>query len=90
VVSNTIEIFPPLLPPFKAECQPENETAAADKTSDFLSLQTHVKYYQRDDRFISMAAEKVGHVASVRHLYFGVYRNHEDLIDNITVLNSRT
>ncbi|SUX53670.1 S8 family serine peptidase [Chromobacterium vaccinii] len=93
VVPDTTDMPPPELPPRDS---PTSLTDKIDKTSttpDFQPLQTYLQPGSNNIKGMNVLPAwqqgEVGRAATVRHLDFGVYRNHEDLKGNITVVNSR-
>ena len=87
---DTTDLPPPQLP-IKIDLPVGSHSADEDTpTPDFLDQQRYLEdnagmdVYQAWEKFA-----ETGKSATVRHLDFGVYSNHEDLIGNITVVNSR-
>ena len=100
VVPDTTDMLPPpppVLPPFLREEQAQAETSSAlaetaggwSSTPDFTGLQTYLNAGLGMNVKSAWDRGITGRGATVRHLDFGVYRNHEDLKGNITVINSR-
>ncbi|KER03471.1 S8 family serine peptidase [Photorhabdus temperata] len=58
-------------------------------TPDFSYLQGYLDEYNGMNIRNAWATGYKGQGITVHHLDFGVYRNHEDLVGNITVINSR-
>ncbi|WP_158781494.1 S8 family serine peptidase [Pantoea sp. BAV 3049] len=80
-----------LLPPaelfeVESETQVENRASA---TPDFTALQSYQSAWPGMNVRNGWNKGSAGSHATVRLLDFGVYRNHEDLVGNITVVNSR-
>ena len=92
VTPNTSNYAPPKLPVNQENSETlSHQTSRDTSTPDFNYRQTYLDApYGMNVRD---AWEKgiTGSQAVVRHLDYGIYRNHEDLIDsNITVVNSRS
>ncbi|MDR5771154.1 MULTISPECIES: S8 family serine peptidase [unclassified Caballeronia] len=90
VTPNTAGMAPPESPPrdgaaTRAESPPLAPNSA---TPDFASQQTYLEGGMGMNVRSAWKAGATGYAATVRHLDFGVYRNHEDL-RNITVVTSR-
>lgn len=77
---------PPRVEPIKPRVA-NNEPCA--ETPDFSILQTYLNDGMGMNVKNVWDLGETGQHASVRHLDFGVYRNHEDLAGNFTVVNSR-
>ncbi|WP_213875750.1 S8 family serine peptidase [Pseudomonas sp. dw_358] len=83
--------LPALEPGFQA---PAVEKQSLDATTPiFWPLQTYLWPSDNTTKGMNVTAAwvsgEVGNAATVRHLDFGVYRNHEDLKENMTVVHSR-
>lgn len=93
VIPDTSEMTPPVLPPFEASVCSEYKIITDEPTPDFVPLQTYLQPTSGNIKGMNVLSawhkNETGRAATVRHLDFGVYRNHEDLEGNITVVNSR-
>jgi len=92
VVPDT-HLMPPPVAPLNPGSEETHEIGTQAITPNFQELQTYLR--PSDGRYMAMTVlpvwhkNEIGRAASVRHLDFGIYHNHEDLKDNITVVNSR-
>lgn len=62
---------------------------AQNETPDFTELQTYLNEGKGMNILNAWKKDANGRTATVRHLDFGVYRNHEDLFGNLTVVSTR-
>lgn len=90
VTPDTAGMAPPESPPRAGAAAAEEipPLAPSSTTPDFTSRQTYLNGGLGMNVRDAWSAAATGYAATVRHLDFGVYRNHEDL-GNITVVNSR-
>ncbi|MGI2298912.1 S8 family serine peptidase [Candidatus Cardinium hertigii] len=98
VVPDTTNMNPPELPiddsiNFSDEKKHIDCTTNDVQTPDFQHLQTYLQPNDKGVKGMNVLSvwkmEENGSATTVRHLDFGVYRNHEDFKKNITVVNSR-
>lgn len=88
-------VLTPTLDSYKAEAsqydvRPCLDTPTHEDTPDFEEKQEYLDERSEENKFLGMNVRKAwplsqGSQATVRHLDFGVYENHEDLKGNITV-----
>jgi subtilisin family serine protease len=92
VSPDTTNMPPPELPLVETPFDLTDDTEIASTTPDFTGYQRYLRP-DGQNRGMNVLAVwergEVGRAATVRHLDFGVYQNHEDLKGNITVVHSR-
>lgn len=94
VVPDTTGMAAPDLPPRETPSSLTLAPHVTEPTPLFQSLQTYLGDGVSSSQLGMNVLEawgigEYGKAATVRHLDFGVYRNHEDLRNNITVVSSR-
>lgn len=94
VTPDTKDLPPP--PPFlpadrqiKSPADDQTTNEDDDRTPNFIHLQGYLKPENGMNVLAAWDEKITGHAATVRHLDYGVYRNHENFKDNITVVHSR-